>query len=292
MLALNWANALSDRCAVTLGLHNRKIFVAKAQTQQIDLESVHGLIRFFEQASTQVVIHTAGLTSVDRCEVEPELARHLNVTLAANVAKACAITGVKLVHISTDHLFSGKTSLVDENQPIAPINLYGQTKAEAEFQVLNANPDSLVIRTNFYCWGTTYRNSFSDIVINALRSGQELTLFHDVLYTPILAETLALTVHDLIDLKSSGIFNVVSDERISKYEFGLKIAKEFNLDSSYLIPGLIQDQEAFVRRPHDMTLSNKKVCDLLGRRLGLISEHLANLHFQELTGLAQDMRSL
>ena len=292
LLALNWVNAVSDRCSVTLGLHNRQIVVSKTQTQQIDLESVHGLVRLLEQASTQVVIHTAGLTSVDQCEAEPELARHLNVTLATNVAKACAITGVKLVHISTDHLFSGQDSLVDENHPVAPVNFYGLTKAEAENQVLEINSLSLVIRTNFYGWGTSYRLSFSDTVINSLRAQTKITLFQDVFYTPILIETLAKAVHDLVDLKASGIFNVVGDEGISKYGFGLKIAEEFNLDSSFLIPGLIRKQGALVRRPLDMTLSNKKVCDLLGRRLGLIPEHLANLHLQEITGLAQGINSL
>jgi len=292
LLALNWAQAVSERCSVTLGLHKRQVVVSAAKTQPIDLESVDSLVRSIEKTAAQVVIHTAGLTSVDRCESEPELAQHVNVTLATNVAKACAIAGRGLVHISTDHLFSGQAPLVDENQQPAPINVYGQTKAEAENRVLDTNPQSLVIRTNFYGWGTSYRQSFSDIVINALRAGSDLTLFQDVFYSPILVETLAQAVHELIDLKATGIFNVVGDFRISKYHFGFKLSEEFGLEFGHVRSGLFSDQKSLVHRPCDMSLSNQKVCNLLGRRLGGTKEHLTRLHQQENNGFAQKMKTL
>lgn len=292
LLALNWAWAVRDRFSVTLGLHKRTVVIPRVQTQAINLESIDNFVRTLEEVAPHVVVHTAGLTSVERCESEPEFARYVNVTLAANVAKACNIAGIKLVHVSTDHLFSGLDSLVDESQPFAPINVYGKTKAEAESRVLEFNPQSLVIRTNFYGWGTSYRHSFSDIVIYSLRAGERLTLFQDVFYTPILAETAAFVVHDLIELKASGIFNVVGDRRLSKYEFGLSLAKEFGLDSQGITPGLLADQANLVQRPHDMSLSNKKASDFLGRKLGGTGEHMARLHQQEISGLAQEIRIL
>ena len=292
MLAINWAQVMKDRYSVTLGLHKRQIVVPGAQTQQIDLESVDKLTRCIEEASPHIVIHAAGLTSVDQCELDPLLAHHLNVTLATNVANACAITGVGLVHISTDQLFCGKESFADENQPVAPINVYGQTKAEAEHQVLGANPKSLVIRTNFYGWGTSYRQSFSDIVINALRAKTNLILFQDLFYTPILVETLALAVHDLIDHNANGVFNVVGDERISKNEFGLMIAQEFGLEFGEFRTGFFLDQTNLVSRPRDMSLSNQKVCNFLGRKLGSTKEHLARLHQQETDWATQKLKVL
>ncbi len=292
LLALNWALAVRDRFSVNLGLHQRNAFLARTQTRKLDLESVGHLIHAFEALQPQLVIHTAGLTSVEKCEAEPGLAHHVNVDLASNVAEACAKLGLPLVHISTDHLFSGKTSLVAETYPVAPINVYGQTKAEAESRVLDAHPLALVIRTNFYGWGTRYRQSFSDLIIEALRAGKELTLFEDVFYTPILTEPVALAVHDLIDHKASGIFNVVGDDRISKYEFGLKLAHEFKFDAKLIRPSCIKDKLSLVQRPHDMSLSNQKTCKLLGRKLGGVGEHIARLHQQELSGHAQEIRQL
>lgn len=292
LLALNWAQAVRDRFVVTLGLHQRSVVFPGVEAQTIDLESVDNLARELEKAAPKVVIHTAGLTSVERCESKPELAHYVNVTIATNVAKACAIAGVGLVHISTDHLFSGQDALVDENQQPTPLNVYGQTKAEAERRVLDTNPQSLVIRTNFFGWGTSYRQSFSDIVINALRAGSDLTLFRDVFYSPILLETLALAVHELIEIKASGIFNVVGDERISKYDFGYKLSEEFGLEFERVRSGLFSDQRTLVHRPRDMSLSNQKVCSLLGRRMGDTKKHLAILHQQEINGFAQKMKTL
>jgi dTDP-4-dehydrorhamnose reductase len=284
--------AIRDRYTVTLGIHERKVSLAGVQNKRIDLESVEDLLCVFETAQPQMVVHTAGLTSVEKCEAEPDRAQHVNVDIAVNVAQACAKLRLPLVHISTDHLFAGKVSSVDETFPVAPVNAYGRTKAAAEAMVLDAHPQSLVIRTNFYGWGTSYRHSFSDIVIGALRASKELTLFQDVFYTPILVETAAQAVHDLFDLKVSGIYHVVGDERISKYEFGVKLAQEFNLDARLIKPGYITDQVSLVQRPHDMSLTNKKICKLLGRKLGGVDEHLARLHQQEQNGLAHELQKL
>jgi dTDP-4-dehydrorhamnose reductase len=292
LLALNWALAVRDRCKVILGLHKRNVSLSGASVKAINFESVDYFARALEEVKPQIVIHTAGLTSVEKCEFQPELAHQVNVTLASNVAKACMLQEITLVHISTDHLFSGGEPFTTEDQQVAPRNVYGRTKAEAEYRVLEVNSKALVIRTNFYGWGTSYRKSFSDHVIDAVRAKKELTLFQDVFHTPILAEVMALAVHDLIDLKVSGVFNVVGDERLTKYELGLEIAREFDLDSNRITPSMLTTQRHLVQRPQDMSLSNQKIRDLLGRRLGGVQDHLARLHQQELNGLSQESRIL
>jgi len=292
LLALNWALGIRESHTVTLGLHERMISLAGVRTQKVELESVEYLVRTFDDARIGVVVHTAGLTSIEECEAKPDLARHINVDLAGNVAKACAKLGLPLIHISTDHLFSGEMPFLAETSPVTPVNVYGRTKAEAELQVLEAHHLALVLRTNFYGWGTSYRRSFSDVIIESLRSGKDLKLFTDVFYTPILVETVTRAVHDLIDTKATGIVNIVGDERISKYEFGIRIAEEFGLDAGLIKPGLLADQVALVQRPYDMSLSSQKVSKLLGRKLGGVSEHIARLHQQEQIGQAQELKAL
>jgi dTDP-4-dehydrorhamnose reductase len=292
LLALNWALAVRERATVMLGMHRRSIALGNVECHLLNLESVDQLARTLEVIKPDVVIHTAGMTSVEQCEAEPELACHVNSDLAENVAQACAQTGIALVHVSTDHLFAGAESLVGENCPVAPVNIYGRTKAAAENRVLGIDPRSLVIRTNFFGWGPSYRQSFSDIVINELRAGNGITLFQDVFYTPILAETVAHSVHELIDRRASGIFNVVGDERISKYEFGLQLAGRLGLDNGLIKPGSIADRPNLVQRPCDMSLSNQKVCAFLGRKLGSAGDHLAGLRRQEASGQIQEIRSL
>ena len=289
LLALNWAATIRDRYSVTMGLHERSVALSGVEAQKIDLESADAVARTLEAEEFDLVIHTAGFTSIEGCEMRPDRARHDNVILARNVARACAAAGKILVHISTDHLFSGNEQLVAENHPVAPQNVYGLTKAEAEFQVLESNPRALVIRTNFYGWGTSYRKSFSDGILDALRSGMEITLFSDVFYTPILIEVLAEAVLELVGMETFGIYHVVCDERLSKHEFGLRLADAFGLNRTLVRPGLFASRKSLVKRPHDMSLSNDKVCKLLGRALDGVDAHIARLRQQEQDGLAREL---
>ena len=292
LLALNWACALRDRQQIILGLHRRQVSLDGTQVVQINLDSLDDLMRQIEVIQPQYVIHAAGLTSVEKCESNPILARKLNVGLAINIAKVCAMLKIPFAHISTDHLFSGNEAFVDENFPTSPINIYGSAKAEAELRVLEENPEALIIRTNFFGWGTHYRQSLSDFIIRALRVEKKLELFDDVFYTPILAETLAQATHDLMALSAKGVFNIVGSQRLSKFDFGLKLAREFDLDGSLIKATQITRHRLLVKRPLDMSLSNKKAVGFLGRDFGIINDHLSRLRQQEKIGMAMELEKL
>lgn len=292
LLALNWAYSMRDRHFITLGLNKRKISLAGVNILFLNLESLDSLSRQIETLQPEIVIHTAGLTSVEKCQFDPVLAKQLNVRLAVNVAKVCAMYKIPFVHISTDHLYSGKTAFADESLVMTPVNVYGNTKAEAEIRVLEKNPNSLIIRTNFFGWGTKYRQSFSDFIIGNLRENREVELFDDVFYTPILVEVLAEAIHDLIELKAKGIFNIVCRQRISKYNFGIMLAKVFDLDSSLIKPIQLAKKSSLVKRPLDMSLNNKKAVNLLGRDLGTIEDYLFRLCHLEKNGMVTELRNI
>ncbi len=292
LLALNWAVARRGRDSIVLGMHSREVVLAGTGSRRVSLNSIAEVLAALDTIEPRLVMHAAGLTDIEACDANPEVARAVNVGVAANVAAACAARGVPLVHISTDHLVSGDDALVDETAPPAPRNVYARTKADAEQRVLDACPGALVVRTNFYGWGTSYRRSFSEQVVHTLREGRPITLFTDVFYTPIIAEALVEAVHDLVDRKASGILHVVGDERLSKHEFGQRLARQFALDETLIRPGHLTDQPSLVRRPQDMSLSNAKARRLLGRPLGGVDPHLARLQQQERDGQAKELQSL
>ncbi|TVT68244.1 MAG: SDR family oxidoreductase [Denitromonas halophila] len=292
LLALNWFAAARDRYDVVLAFHERTPTIPGATGCKLDLDSTDQLLAALDAHAPEFVVHAAGCTSVEGCEKAPDVAHHVNVVLAANVASACKARGIPFVHISTDHLFAGNAAMATEETPVAPLNSYGKTKAEAELRVAEACPDALVIRTNFYGWGTSYRRSFSDVIVDALRQKRSITLFDDVHYTPILAECLVEIVHGLLACKAQGVFNVVGSERLTKYRFGLLVAEAFGLDAAPIQLGALADQPELVSRPRDMSLSNQKVSALLGRDPGTVSEHLHRLRLQEQRGLALELGKL
>jgi len=291
-LALNWALAMRERHAVTLALHARHVSLSGVQTRSIRLEEVDSISAVFDELRPDLVVHTAGMTGVEECEANPELARKANVEIAQNIASVCSRLGLQMVHISTDHLFTGENPRVEEGHPVAPQNVYARTKAEAETRILETYPDALVVRTNFYGWGPSYRKSFSDVIVTALRRGERLTLFQDVFYTPILIEALVESAHELVKREISGIINIVGDERISKHQFGLKVAEHFQLEPGLVTGENFADRSNLVQRPRDLSLSNRKACDLLGRSLGGVDKQLQRLYEQEKLGLVREIQSL
>lgn len=289
LLALNWACALRGTWDVTLGTHQHSVELAGVGTHPLVLDDPAQLRAQLEKVSPDLVVHTAGLTSVDRCELFPALAHQANVEIAKNVAQAAATQGAALVHVSTDHLFSGRQSMCTEAEQPQPVNHYGRTKALAETAVMQVNPAALVVRTNFFGWGHATRQSFTDWLIYNLRAGKELSLFDNVFFTPILADALALAAHELVDKGASGVFNLVGDQRLSKYEFARILAQDFSLPQHLLLQHSFDGSELVAARPHDMSLDNRKAREALGRDLGNVPQFLAALRQQELSGRGAEL---
>lgn len=292
LLALNWAATVWDRWNVVLALHRRIISPTFARTQIVDLFDGDAIGRVLDETTPELVVHAAGLTNIETCEADPDLAKRTNVDIARSMAKQCRDRDVGLIVISTDHLFSGGEKLIDENTPVAPINVYGRTKADGEKAALDINPQTLIARTNFFCWGPTYRHSFSDVIIDALRSNMPVSLFSDVYFTPILAAQLAITTHALVAKKASGIFNLSGDERLSKYEFGLRIAAYFDLDVSLIQASCFSDRNDLTPRPHEMGLDNSKAHAMLNKPLGDMDTYLQQLAEAENNPSVQELRKL
>jgi dTDP-4-dehydrorhamnose reductase len=292
LLGVNLAVSLRSRCQVTLGEHQRSIGLAGVSTIAGTLDAVDDVRKTLAAARPDVVIHAAGLTSVEACEADPAAAEYINVTLAANVAAACAADHTPLVHISTDHLFPGDRPLASENDPVGPLNTYATTKRRAETEVLELHPSALVARTNFFGWGTSYRRSISDRVIDSLRGSQPITLFTDVFYTPILATELGTAALDLIAARVTGIIHISGDERVSKHDFGLRLARCFGLDAGLIRAGALDGRRDLARRPYDMSLSNARARAALGRSLGSVDAQLSQLKQQEQEGISRELCSL
>ena len=292
LLSVNWAITLRNQYGIILGLHERNISIDKTISFKLNLNEVDEIINFLKVNNVIYAVNTAGLTNVEACEINNELAYQINVKLAENMAIACAFVGVKLVHISTDHLFSGDKSDLNETENTNPINVYGKSKAIAEQVVLKRNPDALIIRTNFFGWGTKYRSSFSDMIIKSLRAKKNITLYDDVFFCPILIETLVMVVEELVAKKAKGIFNVVGNTRLSKYDFGIKLAELFNLDKRYISRGKYLHSSNLVSRPLDMSLSNKKLKAFLGKDIITLDEQLLKLLEQENSCITNEIYNL
>ena len=167
-----------------------------------------------------------------------------------------------------------------EDEIADPINIYEETKYQGELKVQNNCKSALIVRTNFFGWGTKYRQSFSDFILNTLKSNNEIELFKDVFFTPILIDELAIRAHLLIDMDAKGVYNIVGNERLSKYGFGLKLANFYELDTDLVKAINLENKTELIKRPKDMSLSNRKLCEVLKCEIPSIDEQILRLKNQ------------
>jgi dTDP-4-dehydrorhamnose reductase len=284
LLGLNLALQARDRFQISGCYHAHQVILEGVQSLKLDLTSLSSLEHALLEVGPDVVIHTAGLTNVEECEANPQLAYRLNVEVTRNVAKVTNALGAKLVHISTDHMFDGKASWKREADVPAPLNTYGRTKWEAEAVVLGECRNALIIRTNFFGWGTPVRASFSDWILQTLARGDDLTMFSDVYFTPILINDLVDILTELIARGAEGTLHVAGGERLTKHAFALRLAQVFNYPTHTIRAISVENFPFRAKRPKDMSLSSKKAAQLLGSPLPGVKEGLYRLKELETQG--------
>ena len=234
--------------------------ISKIHIDLLDFVRVEDeIIRF---APTHV-IHCAGLTDVDECERNEELAEKLHVNLSKIVAESAQKVKSRMIHISTDHLWDGTKAMVTEETPLSPVNAYGRTKGKAEEAVLRTAPNSLVIRTNFFGDGLPWRHSFSDWVHKKLLKKELINAFSDVYYTPISLFHLAKMIESLIARSAQGVFHVAGADRVSKYEAAIALARHYGYPAKTITPVLAEAVPLVARRPRDMSLNTSKCSGFL-----------------------------
>jgi dTDP-4-dehydrorhamnose reductase len=274
LFGLNAALQCGERFNVTGCYLAHPVVLEGVDAFCLDLTDRRAVISCLGRLHPDVILHTAGLTNVDACEAQPTLAYQLNVDAARHVAQIARQTGAQLIHISTDHLFSGRDAMVTETAEPQPLNEYARTKFEAERVVRELCPDVLIIRTNFFGWGTSIRASFTDWILRSLANGQVLNMFTDIFFTPILINTLIDAILELQRQGARGIFNVAGGERLSKYEFGVQVARRYGYPETRIRPCSVESFPLKAPRPRDMSLSTAKATGMLGRPLPTVAQSI------------------
>lgn len=246
-------------------------------TVRCDLEQDDEIWKVLDHIRPDVVIHAAGLTNVDACEINPEKAYLLNTQVPGKIARWCQSNKVKLVFISSDHLTDGKTMYFSEEDTLSPLNVYAHTKVEAEKLVMSECEESLIIRTNFFCRGSEWRSSLTDWLWSKAKKNDNITAFSDSFFSPIAGPFLAKYIHDLVQLKMTGVFNVSGRERISKYDFALMFIDLFGFDKNIVMPISVNEANLFAPRPMDMSMSVDKVQAVLGCRMPTVEDSLLKI---------------
>lgn len=220
-----------------------------------------------DKTRPDIILHCAAMANVDQCENQPQSARQINSDVPADLANLTKNRGIKLVHVSTDAVFDGQKGSYVESDTPNPLGVYARTKLDGEKSVLSENPEAIIARVNFYGWSLNGQRSLSEFFFNNLTNNQAVMGFTDVYFCPLLANDLAEILMKMVVRGLSGIYHTVSSECISKYEFGIKVAKRFELNTNLIKPTLVKNSGLQAVRSPNLTMITKKLAAALDETL-------------------------
>jgi dTDP-4-dehydrorhamnose reductase len=291
LLGLNLALAACERHTVT-GVDRCKLTGVPFDLICADLLERGTVERLLDAARPEWLIHCAAVAVPEACEANPEFARRLNAEFPGELAQACAKRGVKMVHMSTDSVFDGtKSGLYEEEDQTNPLNLYARTKLASERAVLEANPDAIVVRVNFYGFSLTGKRSIVEFFVNNLSVGNRVKGFVDVKFNPTFVGHLSDLLLAMLEKGLRGLYHTVSPDVMSKYDFGVAVARRFGWDETLITPESVDRSELTARRAHNLGLSVHKLSTALGQSLPNFSTGIDWFYTQFQQGYPQKIRS-
>ena len=263
-LGQNISQILKRKFYIYRGFNKQKII--NSNEIKCNLRNLDKVRNFLKLNNIKILIHCAGITDIELCEKYKKKCKTINYYFTKKLVDICKSLNIKIIYISSDHLFDGKSPFKGEKQKTKPLNEYAKLKILSEKYIKRKLINHLIIRTNFF--GTSnlgIKKNFAQKIINDLKKGKKIYIFEDVYFSPISIVKLSRIIYKLIKLEAKGTFNVCSDERISKYLYALKIARKINLNKKLIIKSSIKDKfnNKLVLRPLDMSLKNKKVKNYL-----------------------------
>ncbi|MGL6179066.1 MAG: dTDP-4-dehydrorhamnose reductase [Tannerellaceae bacterium] len=242
-----------------LGANNEQ--VVYTDVAQLDITKLDLVRAFIKEHKVTDIINCAAYTAVDKAETDQDIAYMVNCIAPKNLATVAAEENCRLIHVSTDYVFSGEacTPYV-ESDPTSPLGVYGRTKLAGEEAVTDSGCDSVIIRTSWLY--SAYGNNFVKTMMRLGKERDQLNVVFDQVGTPTYAGDLAAAIvkliqsQDLVDV--SGLYHFSNEGVCSWYDFAQEIMDLEGITCN-VQPILSSQYPTPVRRPSFSVLDKAKI---------------------------------
>jgi dTDP-4-dehydrorhamnose reductase len=249
----------------------------------VDLRDTRAAAQMVRTLRPDVILNAAAMSGHETCANDPAQAVAVNVEAVRILSSAAEEIGSRFIHISTDAVFSGDRGWYLEDDAVDPFSVYGETKLAGESAVVESCGSALVLRTNFFGWSSTGRRSVLEFFVNSLRQGAEVKGYPDFIVTSLYAQSLMDTIWRLNALGATGLFHVASTDAMSKFEFGVSVARRFGLDERLISAASARTAGLATSRSRDLSLNTGALEAVLGRAPETQKEGIRKAHCGELS---------
>lgn len=198
-----------------------------ASRAELPIEDEQLLEDYFREHQPAYCVNCAAYTAVDKAEQERESAFRTNAIAVGMLAAVCASAGTRLVHVSTDYVFDGRSPVpYKETDETNPVNCYGASKLEGEKRCLQKNHQSIIIRTAWVY--SEFGNNFVKTMIRLMKERESLNVVNDQVGAPTYAADLAEAILQIFVSGNwtPGIYHYSNQGKISWFDFASAIREE------------------------------------------------------------------
>ena len=242
------------------GLTPKELNFIYTDVDELDITDLNAIESFFRDKKIDIIINCAAYTAVDKAESDEKKAGLINITAPKNLSIIANKYQARIVHVSTDFIFDGKSSIpYKESDKPNPLSVYGKTKLEGEREIINNSNNFIIIRTSWL-----YSSNGSNFVKTVRRLASEkgnLKVIYDQTGTPTYARDLAKAILDILPKlkdKNGEIYHYSNEGLTSWYDFAKAIC-EFSKIECEILPIEAKDYPTPAKRPHYSVLNKDKI---------------------------------
>ena len=244
--------------------NNEFVFVGRGE---LDLSQEESIASYLNNNKFDIIINCAAYTAVDKAEEEQELANQVNYLAVKQLAEIANKQQAKLIHISTDYVFSGKTDKpYIETDKTNPINIYGKTKLAGEKAIQAIMPTNAVIIRASWVY-SEYSNNFVNTMLRLGKERDELSVVNDQMGSPTYATDLANVILKIIvdrgyqaKDRATEVYHYSNKGKISWYDFAKEIFKIAEVGCK-VSPIMTEQYPAPAKRPRNTSMSKNKIAE-------------------------------
>lgn len=232
--------------------------------EELDICDKATVSTFVEQHAIDLIVNCAAYTNVDKAEEDEATAMKIN----AEALSVLGSQGVKVIHVSTDYVFSGdEHTPCRETDPVAPRTAYGRTKYEGEKRLLAVCPEAVILRTAWLY--SEFGNNFVKTMIRLGKEKEQLGVVFDQIGTPTYAADLAQAIFTVIETPCwhPGIYHFTNEGVCSWYDFTLAIHELAGITTCHVRPILSEEYTYKTPRPHYSVLDKSKFKKTFGAEI-------------------------
>lgn len=210
-------------------LKKRNIECRGVGSKDLEITDKEAVFAYIQAYQPDAVIHCAAYTAVDKAEDEPEQCRDVNVNGTACIAEVCREIDAKMVYISTDYVFGDDGDRPHEvDDPVHPLNVYGQTKWEGEEAVRHALQKYFIVRIS-WVFGE-HGNNFVKTMLRLGQTRKEISIVADQFGAPTYTADLAPLLCDMVQTEKYGTYHACNSGCCSWAEFAEEIFRQAHMD--------------------------------------------------------------